>query len=242
MLLEKNSTIGSVVAENFRTAKIFENYGLDFCCGGKKTIDAACKEKGLNADEVINSLSNISGSDKSADHNFSEWNPSFLIDYIVNVHHTYVVNSMPVIMEHAAKVVNAHGERHPEVIKIFSLFKDVQEELNSHMMKEEKMLFPYIKRLADVFNNGKVTEFPPFGSINNPIRMMELEHENAGIILAEIRNLSNSLTPPEDACNTFRVLYGELNDFEKDLHKHIHLENNILFPKAVEMESSVKYQ
>lgn len=238
MTIQKDITIGEVVAQNFRAAQVFEQFGLDFCCGGKKTIDAACSEKGLDSDTVLNELSKLNGGVvKGIDYN--SWDLDFLADYIVQTHHSYVTRSLPNIFAHSQKVASVHGTNHPEVIRIVDLFSNIKDELEGHMQKEEKMLFPYIKKIVAVKKNNLEMSYPPFGNIQNPITVMENEHEGAGLQLSEIHTLSDNYTPPEDACTTFKVLYKELNEFEDDLHIHIHLENNILFPKAIELERSL---
>lgn len=242
MSIEKNSKIGEIVAENFHAAQVFEKYGLDFCCGGKKTLGEACLDKGINPDEVIQKLSQVNGEGSRPTADFNSWTPDFLIDYIINNHHKYVNRSLPVIMEHADKVALKHGENHEEVTVIAELFSNIKAELEAHMQKEERMLFPYIKRLAELERSGEEAPHAPFGTVENPIRMMEMEHDAAGKIMEKINTLSSSYTPPEDACTTYRVLYRELKEFEDDLHVHIHLENNILFPKAIELEKKLSLQ
>ncbi len=235
MTIRKDDTIGEIVAQNFKAAEVFEQFGLDFCCGGKKTIDAACSAKGLDPEKVVSELSKIENvSVRGID--FNTWGLDFLVDYIINTHHAYVIRAIPNILAHAQKVASVHGSNHPETIKIAGLFSSISDELESHMMKEEKMLFPYIKKLVDIEKNKLDMFYPPFGTIQNPITVMENEHAGAGIQLDEINTLSNGYQPPEDACTTFRVLYKELKEFEDDLHIHVHLENNILFPKAIELE------
>ncbi len=239
MLIQKESKIGEIVTSNFHAAQVFEKYGLDFCCGGKKTIEEACQNKGISPDELINTLSKIDEKGNRDMADFNSWKPDFLIDYIVNNHHGYVNRSLPVIKEHADKVASKHNENHPEVETIARLFSEIKNELETHMQKEERMLFPYIKHLIEIESFRREASYPPFGTIQNPIRMMEAEHDAAGNIMAEIKKLSSSYTPPDDACTTYRVLYGELKEFEDDLHVHIHLENNILFPKAIELEKKL---
>lgn len=167
-------------------------------------------------------------------YNYDNWALDFLIDHIENVHHTYVAES--ILLEYAAKVADVHGQEHKEVIEINKLFAAVAQELTHHMMKEERILFPFVKELVEA--QKKSMPFPQahFGSVNNPIYMMEHEHENAGNIFKNIAVLSNNYTPPAGACNTFKTLYAKLQEFEQDLHQHIHLENNILFPKAIRLE------
>jgi regulator of cell morphogenesis and NO signaling len=241
MQVQKDNTVGEIVAKNFRTAQIFEKFGLDFCCGGKKSISDACSKRGVDANEVIDELLMVN-ENGSRQNDYFSWEIDFLIDYIIEVHHSYVSKSMPVIFAHSQKVAEAHGENHPEVIKIADYFSTIKDELEAHLMKEEKMLFPYIKKLVEVKKNNLEQEVPPFGAVVNPIKVMEAEHENAGLLFAEIKRLSNGYNPPEDACTTFKVLYQELNEFEQDLHTHIHLENNILHPKAIELEKNLNKQ
>jgi regulator of cell morphogenesis and NO signaling len=235
MTVQKENKIGEIVAQNFHAAGIFENMGLDFCCGGKKTISDACKEKGINLDSVINALSRI-GEQNGMSSRYDKWELDFLIDYIINNHHSYVLNSVSTIEHHLDKVVSKHGEAHPEVVAIAGYFAEMKEELLAHMQKEEKMLFPYIKKMIFALRNTLEIPFPPFGSVENPVKVMESEHEKAGELAALINKLSGNYTPPASACNTYKVLYEELREFENDLHIHVHLENNILFPKALTLE------
>lgn len=229
-------TVAQMVTEDFRTAEVFKKFGIDFCCGGKQKIEDVCRKKGIDPADLEKALrEKLEKSDASAQ-NFNEWKLDFLADYIVNVHHKYVADNIPLLREFTAKVARVHGEAHSEVVEIARLFEAVASELEQHMMKEENILFPYIKELARAESSGPITS-PPFGTVGNPIRMMEMEHENAGNILKKIGELSNGFTPPPDACNTYRVSYLKLREFEMDLHQHIHLENNILFPKAIELES-----
>lgn len=235
MLAQKENRIGEVVAENFRTAKIFEENGLDFCCGGKKTIIEACTEKGVDPDILLNQLNKIDDSGARSTH-FNSWEIDFLIEYIIINHHSYVVNSIPTIEHHLQEVIAAHGMKFPHLTKIEELFTDLKEELLSHMAKEEKMLFPYIKKMYIANNNSLEMPVAPFGTVGNPVKVMESEHDAAGRLMHEINIITGNFTPPEGACGKFKVLYAELKEFESDLHVHVHLENNILFPKSIELE------
>jgi regulator of cell morphogenesis and NO signaling len=170
---------------------------------------------------------------------YGEWGVDLLIDFIVNNHHSYVTKMIPVLYAHTQKVASVHGARHPEVIQIAAHFEAVAHEFQQHMQKEEHALFPFIKALARSKEAGQKATPPPFGSVQNPIRMMEAEHQTAGDEMRTIRELSSGYTPPEDACTTYRITYQELRDFEMDLHQHVHLENNILFPKAILLESEL---
>jgi regulator of cell morphogenesis and NO signaling len=239
MPVQKETKIGEIVAHNYRSAQVFERYGVDFCCGGKKTISEACSAKGINADNVISELKEINGAENHSSSHFNTWKLDFLIDYIVNNHHRYVDKMLPVIYMHSQKVAEKHGANHNETLEIAELFTSIKNELEVHMQKEERMLFPYIKHMLKMEQSGEEVPFPPFGSVENPVRMMELEHEAAGKQVEQINLLSSNYLPPEDGCTTYRVLYQELKEFENDLHMHIHLENNILFPRAVELEKKL---
>jgi regulator of cell morphogenesis and NO signaling len=231
-------TLAQIVQYNFHAAAIFEKYGLDFCCRGNKPVAQACEEKGLNKEAIFNELSYL---DKKASGStrHDEWGMDFMIDFIVNTHHEYVRKMIPVISAHTQKIASVHGENHPELIEIAKRFSIVYKDLKQHMLKEEQILFPYVKQMVKASSNGNKFEAPYFGSVVNPIQMMEIEHQNAGDELFGIRDLSNNYTVPEDACNTYRICFLELKEFEEDLHKHIHLENNILFPKAVKLEQEM---
>jgi regulator of cell morphogenesis and NO signaling len=236
MLVQEEEKIGDVVAKNFRAAQVFEKFGLDFCCGGKKPIKQACEDKGINSEELINELNSLAEQDVHPEENYAAMPLDSLIDQIISRHHSYVVKNLPVIYSRIRKVAEVHGKNHTETLKIAELFTQVKEDLETHLQKEEKMLFPYIKYMVSSQRNGNAIHYPPFGTVANPVNVMEAEHESAGKVLEEIRKLSNGFNPPEDACETFKILYKELEEFEQDLHKHIHLENNILHPRAIELE------
>ena len=234
----RNSKIGELVADDYRKAGVFKKFGLDFCCGGGKSIAEACEKKGINEEELIDAIKLLDDKEDASEQNFNEWKLDLLADYIINVHHSYVRQNLPLILQFSYKAARVHGHAHDELVKINEKFQLVADELTMHMQKEEMVLFPYIKELAKSSVNEPASP-PPFGTVANPIRMMEAEHENAGNLLKEISELSNDYTPPEYACNTWRVLFAHLEDFENDLHRHIHLENNILFPKAIQLETAL---
>ena len=234
MITIEEKTVAEVVSENIKTAHVFKKYGIDFCCGGGITIDKACKQGKIDFDNLKNELLAVDEVTRGYDYN--KWELDFLIDHILNVHHTYVEESIPLILQYSERVAKVHGHHFIEVLEINNLFKEIANELTSHMKKEETILFPYIKQLLESKNEGLDFEIPSFGSVNNPIQMMEEEHESAGNIFKEIAILTNNYSPPKEACNTFRALYSKLDEFEQDLHQHIHLENNILHPKAIRLE------
>jgi regulator of cell morphogenesis and NO signaling len=237
-MIDRENKIGDLVAKNFQSARVFEEYGLDFCCGGQKSLHQACKDKGVDENLVLEKLSNLQDENQTSNH-YGDWDEGFLADYIVNNHHSYIRNSIPSIDNHLEKVVSAHGKRNPEVVEVSKLFGMMKEDLMGHMLKEEKMLFPYIQKMNEAKKESRGLPAAPFGNVSNPIKVMVEEHQHAGDEMAEINKLTNNYTPTANACGTFRVLYNELKDFEKDLHIHVHLENNILFPKAEKLEESV---
>lgn len=233
---ETEETLGQIAAADIRKAAIFKKYGLDFCCGGKKTVKQACAEKGLDVTVVEQALQQVAGSTATAAMPFDEWKLDFLADYIVNTHHNYVRRTLPELVQYAVKVAAVHGAAYPELLRIRQLVEAISEELLSHMIKEEKVLFPYVKVLVHAVDGSGHPGAIPFGTIQNPVSVMETEHEMLGGYLAEIRCLSNNYSLPEDACASYQLLYRMLAAFEEDLHTHVHLENNILFPKALKME------
>lgn len=235
--IDIEASVGELVAKDYRTADVFKKFGIDFCCGGKKSLKSTCKQKGLLLADVESALAQIESLQEH--HDYNAWDLDFLIDYIINVHHKYVLDSIPPLTEYSVKVARVHGNAHPEVLGIRNHFQNVANDLLSHMEKEEQVLFPYIHQMAIAKRDKKELAMPPFGTINNPIRMMELEHETAGDAFHKIKELSSNFNPPENACMTFKVLYSKLEEFERNLHEHIHLENNILFPKAILLESEL---
>lgn len=231
--------IKEFVTEDYRTASVFERYSIDFCCNGKKTLNEACAEKGIDPAQVIGDIQTLNGDGAERAMRFSDWEPDALTDFIVNHHHRFVRQAVPALLQHTQKVAMKHGDRHPEAIGIAHRFSEVADELARHMAKEEMILFPYIKKLVQAKRDGQTLPPPPFGTIENPIRAMEAEHDSAGDALHFIREASQGFTPPPDACMTYRVSYQELAEFERDLHHHVHLENNILFPAALRLEEEV---
>lgn len=235
----QDKTVADVVTENIKAAHVFKKYGIDFCCGGGVSIKKACEKAEIDPvlveTEILN-LENIK--DRALD--FNSWKLDFLTDHIINVHHGYVEESSPLLLQYSQRVNHVHGHHYTELAEIESLVKQVVQELAAHMKKEELILFPFIKKLVKAERED--TEVPPihFGTVENPIKMMEAEHEEAGEILRKIAKLSNNFTPPQGACNTYKAFYSKLEEFEQDLHQHVHLENNILFPKALKLEKTLK--
>ncbi|MFA6597872.1 MAG: iron-sulfur cluster repair di-iron protein [Ignavibacteriaceae bacterium] len=229
-------TLSEIVTNDFRAAAVFEKYGLDFCCHGNKPLADALSEKQIPAELILTNLAKAFQFNDTSNIDFNNMELDALVDYIISTHHSFVREKLPFITELGSKVVNAHGEHHLEVKIIAELFRDVKTEFEGHLVKEEMILFPQIKMLAKVKRGEEKYVAPHFGSIANPIRVMEAEHGNAGAAFDSIKKLSQNYIPPADACNTFKVYYAELENFENDLHKHVHLENNILFPKSLLLE------
>jgi regulator of cell morphogenesis and NO signaling len=232
-------SLSEIVKNDFHAAAVFEKFNLDFCCRGNKTISETCKIKGINSEEVINELQSLQSNNEMFESKYTEWDLSFLIDYIINNHHEYVRRMIPVISMHLDKVASVHGKNHPEMNEVKEKYNVVYKDLKQHMLKEEQILFPYIKQMVKANKEESKSEPPFFGTVKNPITMMKNEHQAAGDEMYDIRNLTNNYNPPEDACSTFKVLLKELKEFEEDLHKHVHLENNILFPKSIILEEEL---
>jgi regulator of cell morphogenesis and NO signaling len=237
---EKEETIGDIVTKDYRKAQVFKSFGIDFCCGGKKTIAEVCEKKGIDPVKVTNALEQAGAETATSENDFLKWDIGFLTDYIINIHHQYVKETTPFVIELANKVAKVHGAEHPEVITVAQLFNKVGQDLMLHLDKEEKILFPFIKELAAVQRNGGSIPESAFGNVSNPIQMMESEHEEAGEALHTIREITNNFTLPAGACNSYTILYKKLNEYENDLHRHVHLENNILFPKAILTEKELQ--
>ena len=231
-------TVAEVVTKNIKTADIFKKNGIDFCCGGNVSVKEICDEKSVDYDNLKSQIEAIE-SKVDRNLNYDSWDLDFLADYIVNTHHKYVTEANDLIAQYSNKVAKVHGDHNPEVIEINDLFMAIANELNMHMHKEEMILFPFIRQLANAKKSGQDIDAPHFGTIQNPINMMEIEHVDAGDIIKKITELSNNFTPPEHACNTYRALYAKLEEYQDDLFEHIHLENNILFPKAIKLEQEL---
>jgi regulator of cell morphogenesis and NO signaling len=227
-------SLAQIVNSNHQAASVFEKYHLDFCCKGKRSLEQACTEQQLSISKVTEDLEIIFTKDNNNTVDFEKMNLTQLADYIVQTHHAYVKNEMPQIYAYLQKISSKHGERHPELYKIFQAFTAVKEEMEGHMKKEELILFPRIIELQKLADNENANLQLNITYLQSPITVMEQEHDHAGNLLNDIRILSNAYTPPQDACTTYRLSFAALKAFELDLHQHVHLENNILFPRAIE--------
>ncbi|MBV6880572.1 iron-sulfur cluster repair di-iron protein [Epilithonimonas ginsengisoli] len=227
--------IGDIVAADFRTAAIFKKYGIDFCCKGGRTIEEACSPKSLDKDQIYSDIENLPKTDGNSI-DFNSWPLDLLADYVEKTHHRYVEEKTPVLQQFLDKLCKVHGGAHPELFEIRDLFFASAQDLAAHMKKEELILFPFVKNMVKAKISNEAIQQPHFGTVENPVNMMKHEHTVEGERLRKIADLTNEYTPPADACNTYKVTFAMLQDFENDLHKHIHLENNILFPKAIQLE------
>jgi regulator of cell morphogenesis and NO signaling len=239
MQLDATRTVREFATEIPNATRIFEKLGIDYCCGGGKALEAACRQANIPVDDVLRSLEGASAPDSGATAEAVDFQNASLTDLVAHIlatHHVYVKHEIPRLKQLLAKVVAVHGDGHPELAAVQRTFAGLADELTTHMMKEEVVLFPYIEKLEQATSAGLPAPQAPFGSISNPVRMMEMEHAAAGGALEEIRSLTSSYTPPESACFSYKTLYSALKEFEADLHQHVHLENNILFPRAIALE------
>jgi regulator of cell morphogenesis and NO signaling len=237
-MYDVSKTVREFAVEVPQATRLFEKLGIDYCCGGGKSLREACETANIPVDDVVSKL--LSSAKEDASSSNADWSTeklSDLADYIVAKHHVYVRQELPRLEQLLAKVASKHAPKHPELNKVQSNFHALSEELTSHLMKEEQILFPYVKELEAAGDDPGRTRPPMFGSVKNPIHMMEIEHDSAGNALRELRNITNNFTAPEEGCFSYKALYQGLAEFEADLHQHIHLENNILFPRAIELES-----
>ena len=232
-------TIGEIVAKDFRAASVFSKYKIDFCCKGDRTIEEVCEKKSINVDELNEKLQEAM-TDQNENIDYNSWPLDLLADYVEKTHHRYIREKSPSLFQFLNKVQKVHGERHPELYEIFNLFSQSVEDLENHLQKEERILFPFIRKMVEAKNSGQPLEPAHFGSVENPIEMMKDDHSVEGERFRKIAELTQGYTPPQEACNTYKVSFAMLDEFEQNLHKHIHLENNILFPKAIKMEESMK--
>jgi regulator of cell morphogenesis and NO signaling len=233
MTLTATKTVRELAVEVPNATRVFEKLGIDYCCGGDRPLEEACASANVAPDDVLRALEQ--GSEASASVTNCDWNTAplgELVDHIVNKHHAFVKSETPRLQALIAKVAGVHGKNHPELERVEVAFSELANELGAHLMKEEQVLFPYVKQMAGGSGCGPSC----FGTVQNPIRVMMTEHDDAGETLREMRRLTSDYSIPADACTSYATLCRALVDFEQDLHQHIHLENNILFPRAIALE------
>jgi len=229
-------TIGQIVAEDYRTAQVFKSHKIDFCCRGNRSIQEVAKKNHLDANVLLREIEEVQQQLTGDNIDFKSWPLDLLADYIEKKHHRYVEERIPVLKQYLNKLCKVHGERRPELFEITEHFNASAGELAMHMKKEELVLFPWVRKMVKAQQQKENLGNPHFATVQNPIQMMMQEHDNEGERFRKIAVLSDDYTPPADACNTYRVAFSLLQEFENDLHQHIHLENNILFPKAETLE------
>ena len=240
MSLDTAKTVREAALSNPAATRVFEKLGIDYCCGGNKSIEQACGEANLKIQQVLESL-NLALSASDSRQEGKTWLTEPLADLIAHInttHHKYTREEIGRLRPLFDKVCNVHGDKHSELQQLRHDFHALAQELSTHMMKEEVVLFPYIERMEEAVIAREPVLPAPFGTVRNPVAMMMHEHDSAGNLLRSMRDLSNGYQPPANACVSYKTLYSALAEFERDLHQHIHLENNILFPRAIEMERS----
>lgn len=238
-MISSEMTVREVAARVPESTTVFETLKIDYCCGGNRPLTEACASAGVEVDKVMEQLSALGKSaiSNSATVDFQKLSLTQLIAHILETHHVFTKSEMGRIQTLAEKVIGAHGANHSELLTVGELFQQLCADLEPHMFKEEQILFPYIVAMEQAKTRDHPVPFAPFGTVKNPIRLMMMEHDTAGDILRELRTVTSDYRVPADGCVSYQTLYQALEGFEKDLHQHIHLENNVLFPKAVELES-----
>lgn len=235
MDITKETIVADLVAKDYRTASVFKQNGIDFCCNGQRSIEDACNNEQVESDIVLKALQDVSLQQSDSSIDFNSWPLDLLADYIEKTHHRYVEKKIPEINPYLNKIVQVHGGRHPELAEIADLFQGIAAEMTIHMKKEELMLFPLIRKIEKARQEGTKTDTLT-DKVESPIKAMMHDHDTQGDSIKKIVELTDNFTPPADACNTYRVTFALLEEFQDDLFKHIHLENNILFPKAIQLE------
>ena len=236
------TTVGGVAVKVPGGAQILENLGIDYCCGGERSLADACLAAGVPVRDVLSSLEKAEQSTRASS-KFFDWSSaslSQLVAYIIDKHHAFTRKELERLEPVVVRVRSAHVQNHPELLSIQELFGDLKDELLPHMQKEELVLFPYVNEIDKAVTEGGVLRWPPFGRVLNPISIMLAEHDKAGDTFRKMRELSSNFFVPADGCASYRELYAALEALEADLHLHIHLENNLLFPRAINMENDVR--
>ena len=237
MTFSSTISVGEMLLQQPQATRVLEKLKIDYCCGGAKPLGEACAAAGID----VQTLERLIETERSKEESkttvdFQSLPLSELVEHILKTHHVYTKEEIIRLNALIEKVINAHGERHSELFRLGGLFQSLSADLTPHMFKEEQILFPYIIELEKAANLGRPAASSCFGTVNNPIRMMMMEHDTAGDILREMRQLTSDYTVPADGCISYQTLYQAMAAFELDLHQHIHLENNLLFPKAIELE------
>lgn len=234
---EIGSTVGQLVAEDYRTAKVFEKYGIDFCCGGSVSLATACREKGIDPGAILRELDEARSTPLDRERNFASWELTLLADHIVATHHAFLRENLAQIAVYTKKIAEVHGSNHPELSEIAGIFDTMAKGISDHLREEEEILFPAVKRIETARKAGGVPDRGDLAIILDGLEKLTNEHEEIGEAVHAIRRLSGDYAVPGDGCTTYQLTYRKLREFEDDLHEHVHLENNILFPKAAEFRT-----
>ncbi len=242
MNIRQEQSIGSIVAQDYRAAAVLTAYGIDFCCKGGRSVEEVCRTKSIDPSALARDIEAVVTRDTHDGEDFRQWSLAHLVDHIEQVHHRYVDQRIPVLYQYLDKLCAVHSERHPELFEIRDEFKACGAVMAVHMKKEELLLFPFIKQLEKAQQEGTIPPIPHFGTVNNPVHMMMEDHDAEGDRFRRIKQLSWDYANPPDGCATYSTAMRMLQEFETDLHKHIHLENNILFPRAVALERDLRGQ
>jgi regulator of cell morphogenesis and NO signaling len=242
MTIHPTTTVGDLAVAYPSATRVFETLGIDYCCGGKRTLEEACRLANLPLETVVGSLARAEelASAKPSTDGWQNATLASLTTHIVETHHLFTRNELQRIEALLAKVCAVHGANHPELLKVQTLFQNLKEDLFPHMLKEEQILFPYIEQLENALAHQEGIARPFFGTVQNPVRMMMYEHDAAGEILRQVREVTNQYTVPQEGCISYQTLYQALQNLEADLHQHIHLENNLLFPRAIAFENQLQ--
>ena len=238
-MINSETTVREVALQVPASTRVFERLKIDYCCGGNQPLAQACASAGVDVDTVMEMLTEVTESKPEDTPDLHNITLPRLINHILDTHHVFTKSEIDRLEALTAKVISAHGENHPELIRLGELFNQLCDDLKPHMFKEEQILFPYVLAMTSAADRSQRAPFAPFGTVNNPVRMMMTEHDTAGQILRELRALTSDYKVPPDACISYQTLYEALENFEKDLHQHIHLENNVLFPKAIDLENAL---
>jgi regulator of cell morphogenesis and NO signaling len=233
--MNSDRTVGEFVADNYRAAKVFEKHGIDFCCGGNVTLAEICTNKGIDFAAIEGEIEAVKSEPVEPSQNYASWEMPFLADYIINAHHSYIKENIGQIAAYAHKIAAVHGANHPEVIQIDIIFNKIAGDMATHLREEEEVFFPAIKRAYATRTAGAAPETKDIATIMNSLNKLSHEHVKIGDAMHTIRHLAKEYAIPDNVCNTFMVTYQKLKEFEDDLHKHVHLENNILFLKAAKL-------
>jgi len=236
MNLNLQTPVGEIARFNYKTVEVFEKLRIDFCCGGDISLGEACQKQKVDAEEVLGSLKTLLVSTETDSDHIHVLPLDQLIDHIIEVHHSYVLESIPVLQKYLHKIADVHGEHHPELALVENYFKKAAANLLQHMQKEEQILFPFIKEMVEAKAGNTELSGSHCGTVQSPISVMKQEHEAEGDRFELISKITNNYSVPEDACNSYVYAFQKLQEFEQDLHRHIHLENNILFPEAIKLE------